>query len=106
MKRLFSVLMLAVVATLTFAFTTPSASKSSAFAQAYHFDASLGTWEQGAGAGCGQAGTACQYISDINLSGADFAAVQTAIGTSTANKSVSLSGGRTAQITAVLLKNF
>lgn len=55
MKRLFSVFMLAVVATVAFAFTTP---KSAAFATTFHFDGSA--WVVGEGDNCPGTAAPCE----------------------------------------------
>lgn len=64
MKRLFSVMMLAVVATLTFAFTTP---KSSTLAgDTYHL--SGGQWVLGPGSNCNFSAALCEFttVQDVD----------------------------------------
>lgn len=100
MKRLFSLFMLATIATLTFAFTTP---KSSAFAETWHFDTFTQTWVQGGGGSCSGSIQACQFVSSLALTAGDVSTVISAIGSSTANRNVAVSGGTTA-ITAVALR--
>lgn len=67
MKRLFSVLMVAAIATFTFAFTTPKA----AFNDPFHLEGS--TWFEGSGDGCSDDGAACEI--ETSTSGVDAAAI-------------------------------
>lgn len=59
MKKLFSVLMVAVVATLAFAFTTPKAFDD----VTYHLEG--GVWVENEGDGCASTGNPCDITFDI-----------------------------------------
>lgn len=63
MKRLFSVFMLAAIATLTFAFTTPKS--DAAFATTYYWDGN--SWEVGEADSCPGSTQACQFTAGVAL---------------------------------------
>lgn len=104
MKRLFSVFMLAVVATVAFAFTTPK-EDSNAFATLYRFDKATSQWVSGSSpVDCNGSAFYCeisfadqyaQYSSQI------LAQLGTSIPTgapASINVTVNLSGGGTASV--------
>ena len=99
MKRLFSVLMVAAIATFTFAFTTP---KASAFDNPYKLVE--GDWVEGTGAGCSGDETPCQFTSDIPLTEEQRAEAAALIGSNDTPRPITGSFG-TANVSAIDLQD-
>lgn len=89
MKKLFSVLAIAMVAFAAFAFTP----KGEAFAEIYHFDTFTGTWVEGGGGSCPGSAQACRYTSNIALDATQRAEVAGLIGSNTTARTITTSFG-------------
>lgn len=99
MKRLFSVLMVAAIATFTFAFTTP---KSATFDSPYKLVGSV--WQDGIGAGCSGNVTPCQFTSSVPLTEAQRAEAAGLIGNDASDRPITGSFG-TIDVFDIDLKN-
>lgn len=105
MKKLFSVLAIAMVAFAAFAFTTPK-EDSKAFATLYHFDKASSQWILGSAVDdCNGSAVYCEIEFDQNYSQyanqilADLGTTIPAGAPATKNVTVNLSGGGTAVVT-------
>lgn len=75
MKRVFSILTIAMVTVVAFAYTIPK----SAFAQTYHFNRALNQWQQDPGDSCPGNVSLCEYTSNVSLTVAQRATVASKI---------------------------